>query len=169
GAVPVEEPDLRAGTGHGGADSEAAANAEGTEDAGVEPAEGATRPDDVARGGDEVAAVDDEHAVVVEDLLDGAAQSDGVDVLGGRGRLLGDLRVAGPLALAEGLEEGRDAVAHGPRPVGEGAQEGAGVRLNGEGGPAVLLELRGAAVDRDDRGAAVDPEAVAHAEVEGEA
>src|SRR5690606_20493132 len=108
-----------------------------------------------------------EDAVVGDFLLDALEEVHRIDErpvgLGARG----DFVVALLLAFAQLLEPG--AVRSRLGAARELDEEMAGVRLDGNGGLAVLLQRLGVEVDADEAALLVDLEAVAEAEVEGEA
>ena len=142
GTVAVEEPYLCVGAYRGGADREAATHTQGAEDARIEPAQGAARPYDVSGRGHEVAAVDDEDAVVIDLLFDALEQVDGIHQRAfavGRG---GDLRVALVFPCAQGFEPIVPlgcGVGFGHQLDGQLHQEVPRMGLHGAGGTAIFL------------------------------
>src|SRR5207249_5302425 len=130
---------------------EAGPHSEGAENAGVEPGERTARPQDVGRGGYEVAPIRDDHAVFGECGLDGAAHRKGVHA--GRRRyfrLADDLDLAGLIAGPQGREPGRPGRGPAHALAGERAQEPLGGAQETEGGSAVLREVARAAVGGDE-------------------
>src|SRR6185295_16366016 len=116
-AIAPHQPDLLAGPHQAGTEREAAADAERAERAGIEPRQRPARPQDVARGRDEVAAVYHQHGVLGHRLLHPQEELHRIDELAGRLRLAPDLGVARQLVAAQLVEPAAPAVAGRADPI----------------------------------------------------